>query len=106
MATDNSSPPEGVSQEDWTAYLNHKKEWAAMLRQRYDDELKNSPPIPPWEKYPEHEPGSLFWRMGIGEEYLTDYIGVYFEHSSQAEINAYKLKYPEPPDWAGWYKDQ
>jgi len=103
MATDNGLPPEGVSQEDWAAYLEHQKMWRAKLRLRYDNELRSSTPIPPWMKYPDQSRSSIFWRMGAGEEYLTDYVAVYFEYSSPEEIEAYKLKYPEPKSWSGWY---
>ncbi|MCF6442956.1 hypothetical protein L1077_26385 [Pseudoalteromonas luteoviolacea] len=101
MATDNNSPPEGVSQQDWNNYLAHQQKWRAKLKKRYDNELKSSPPVPPWQKYPDEAKSSMFWRMGIGEEYLTDYISVYFEYSSPEEIKAYKLKYPEPLSWSG-----
>lgn len=103
MALNELGPPKGVSDEDWKAYLAQKKEWDAMLKQRYENELKNSPPLPPWVKYPEHESGSLFWRMGEGEEYLIDYFSVYLKYASEADIRAYKLKYPAPKAWQTWY---
>ena len=105
MAMDGNTPPEGVSKEDWEAYLKHKQEWEVMLKARYENELKNSPPVPPWQKFPEQPAGSIFWRMGAGEEYLNDYIGVYFKYSTPEEISAYKSKYPEPTSWAGWYEN-
>ncbi|MCG7551188.1 hypothetical protein [Pseudoalteromonas sp. Of7M-16] len=103
MTSHELGPPKGMSDEDWKAFLEHEKSWQAMLKQRFDDDLKLSPPIPPWIKYPEHDSDSMFWRMGVGEEYLFDYFGVYLKYASKAELESYKLEYPAPNDWAGWY---
>lgn len=103
MASKESIPPEGVSQENWDAYLKHQKEWEEKLKLRYENELRKSPPIPPWEKFPEQPADSIFWRMGAGEEYLTDYMAVYFKFATPEEISAYQYKYPEPISWSGWY---
>jgi len=103
MASDELPPPEGVSIEDWNSYLKFKADWEVMLKQRFENELKASPPLPPWEKYPEYDSSNIFWRMGAGEEYLTDYFGVYIQYASLDEIKAYKLKYPAPKSWQGWY---
>ncbi|KTF17845.1 MULTISPECIES: hypothetical protein [Alteromonadales] len=105
MASNEIGAPEGVSAEDWEAYLKHKKDWEAMLQQRFESELKANPPLPPWEKFPEYEPSNIFWRMGTGEEYLIDYFGVYLKYASKDDIQAYKLKYPAPKIWENWYNE-
>jgi len=96
-------PPQGMSKEQWEAYLEHKKSWEVMLKNRFENELKDSPPPPPWVKHPDRERTSMFWRMGKGEAYLSDYVGVYFRYATEDDITAYKLKYPEPANWQGWY---
>ena len=101
LASDKS---DGTTDEQWNKYLEHKATWDKMLKDRYDNELKHTPPKPPWIKYPNRHPTDMFWRMGNGEDYLADYFGLYFKYSSKAEINAYKLKYPEHTDWLGTYE--
>lgn len=102
--TDNQ-PPAGVSKEQWQAYQQHKKSWQLMLKNRFETELKDSPPPPPWVKYPSRERASMFWRMGDGEAYLSDYVAVYLRYATKEEIAAYKFKYPEPENWSGWYSN-
>lgn len=105
VAASELGPPEGVSEEDWKAYLNLKKDRKAMLKKRFENELRIAPPLPPWKKHPDHQSGSMFWRMGVGEEYLTDYFSVYLKYASEDELKAYKLKYPAPRGWQDWYKE-
>ncbi|WP_310736518.1 hypothetical protein [Pseudoalteromonas sp. SR41-4] len=104
MAILASDKSDGTTDEQWNKYLEHKATWDKMLKDRYDNELKHTPPKPPWIKYPNRHPTDIFWRMGNGEDYLADYFGLYFKYSSKAEINAYKLKYPEHTDWLGTYE--
>lgn len=105
MTSEDEQPPIGMSQEKWQAYLEHQESREAMLKERFDTELKISPPIPPWLKYPEHAADSMFWRMGQGETYLHDYMVVYFKYASQAEKAAYKFKYPAPKEWTLFYNE-
>jgi len=101
MASDKSA---GSSDENWEKYLEHKASWDKMLKDRYLNELKHNPPKPPWIKYPNRHPTDIFWRMGDGEDYLVDYFGLYFKYSTESELMAYMLKYPEHKDWVGTYK--
>ena len=57
---------------------------------------------PPWRKYPEIPRGSIDWRMGRGEEH---YNAVYrmFSRLNPNEQDDYQGRFPEPPDWQGWY---
>ena len=93
-----------TTDEQRDKYLEHRAAWEKMLKERYENELKHNPPIPPWIKFPDYHPSEIFWRMGEGESYISDYVFTYFKYASKAEINAYKIKYPEPADWGGIYK--
>mgnify|MGYP006128788359 FL=1 len=93
-----------TTDEQQDKYLEHRAAWEKMLKERYDKELKHNPPIPPWIKFPDYHPSEIFWRMGEGESYISDYVFTYFKYASKAEINAYKIKYPAPADWGGIYK--
>ncbi len=105
MTSEKIEPPDGVSVEDWNAYLKHKKEWEEMLIQRFENELQFSPPLPPWLKYSEYaDSDSLFWRMGDGESYLSDYFDVYLKYASEFDLHEYKQKYPAPKDWEAYYQ--
>jgi hypothetical protein len=42
--------------------------------------------------------------MGDGEGHLYK-LHVYFKYCSIEERAAYEAKYPEPPEWLGWYSD-
>lgn len=95
--------PADLTDEQWNKYLEHKASWDKVLKKRFDDELKNNPPKPPWIKFPDYHPTDIFWRMGKGEDYLVDYFGLYFRYASGADLKAYKLKYPEHTDWLGTY---
>jgi len=57
--------------------------------------------IPSWERY-DQDPLSMFWRMGIGEEYTGKMVR-YFEALSDTEKTIYKLYNPEPNNWKGFY---
>ena len=98
------SPPLGVTPEDWQKYLEYSASREKELKARFEEEFVQSPPKPPWLKYPEYEPTDLFWRMGDGEGYLSDYIAVYFKYASPEDLRDYKANYPEPEEWQGWYK--
>lgn len=55
--------------------------------------------FPPWIAFPTIDQYDLFWRMGFGEEYLTQWVQYY---SATNQIK-YRTKYPEPSDWEGFY---
>lgn len=56
----------------------------------------------PWNKYPNVDPGDMYWRMGKGEEYIIDFTK-YYDALSEKEKNAYQLYNPTPKDWQGFY---
>lgn len=55
--------------------------------------------LPPWIAFPTISQYDLFWRMGLGEEYLTQW-SKYYLSTDQVE---YKSKYPESKEWEGIY---
>jgi hypothetical protein len=60
--------------------------------------------LPPWKKFPGIDSADMFWRMGVGEDYISQY-SKYFLSLSEREKTIYKLSYPTPNrDWAGYYE--
>jgi len=74
-------------------------------KQRFETELKSSPPEPPWKKHPGHPRSDQFWRTGIGSQYLMEYIWPYNRYSTKEARQLYRQTYPEPENWAGWYSE-
>lgn len=57
---------------------------------------------PPWFKFPDKDSMDMFWRMGVGEEYLIEF-GDYYNHLSEREQKIYQLTHPEPYQWRNFY---
>ena len=57
---------------------------------------------PPWIQYPDISPLDMFWRMGIGEEYITAHASQY-EKLDQKTKMEYMLNNPVPPEWSDYY---
>ncbi|WP_147336790.1 hypothetical protein [Pseudomonas abyssi] len=57
---------------------------------------------PLWNEFPRIPWGSAGWRMGFGETYLKQWNDWYINLSS-CEKEKYESKYPEPPEWEGFY---
>ncbi|AIN72535.1 NADAR family protein [Flavobacterium psychrophilum] len=55
--------------------------------------------LPPWIAFPTINQFDLFWRMGLGEEYLTQW-SRYYLNTDQVK---YKKKFPETNEWEGIY---
>lgn len=105
MADPELVPPKGMSQEEWKKHLDFDRKLELERKEKFEDELKNNPPEPPWVKYPEHSPNDLFWRMGKGETYIMENVHPYLEYATENALREYKKKYPEPNNWKGWYKN-
>ena len=75
-----------------------------MSEQELFRELQKTPPLPPWEAFPDLDPLSIGWRMGYGESHLYK-LHIYFKYCSLEERAAYEAEHPEPPGWLGWYSD-
>lgn len=58
--------------------------------------------LPPWNKFPNVEMNDLFWKMGLGEEYLYKFSKYYLNLSDKDKI-VYKLYYPSSLKWSGFY---
>lgn len=58
---------------------------------------------PPWIRYPYIARSSIGWRMGDGEQYMSDFIEWWDAQSIDAK-QAYKARYNTPVDWLGFYK--
>ncbi|PTS94413.1 hypothetical protein DBR11_23440, partial [Pedobacter sp. HMWF019] len=55
--------------------------------------------FPPWIAFPSINQNDLFWRMGIGENYLTQWAKFYFESNRET----YRNIFPENEDWKDVY---
>jgi len=54
--------------------------------------------VPPWIKYPNISPVSMFWRMGEGEDYLEKFYKTFFRLSDR-DKTIFKLTHLKPEDW-------
>jgi ribA/ribD-fused uncharacterized protein len=57
---------------------------------------------PPWAKFPNIESMGMFWNMGKGEDYLTEF-SKYYQRLTDREQMIYKLTNPSPYDWKAFY---
>ena len=55
----------------------------------------------PWLAFPEHPPGSLFWKMGGGSDYLAGWT-TWFVAQSNADRGAYLSQFAPPEGWSGY----
>ena len=66
-------------------------------------QYSSGPVLPPWKKFPQVAPLDMFWRMGVGEQYVTEF-GAFYESLSEKEKTIYQLSYPVNDDWSDYYK--
>ena len=57
---------------------------------------------PPWLAFPELQQGSMGWRMGYGEDYLTRFLK-WYDGLPEEDRAAYRQMFPEPATWRGWW---
>jgi len=55
--------------------------------------------LPPWIAFPTIDQYDMFWRMGLGEDYLIQW-SQYYLASDRVD---YRNKFPETDDWNGFY---
>ena len=55
----------------------------------------------PWLAFREHQPGSLFWKMGGGSDYLAEWT-TWFVAQSRADRERYLTRFPHPEAWSGY----
>jgi len=56
----------------------------------------------PWKAYPKIDPHDLFWRMGKGENIISDF-AEYYDKLTEKDKIIFKLTNPEPHNWKGFY---
>jgi len=56
--------------------------------------------FPPWIAFPHTDYHDLFWRMGLGEEYLYKWAQYYLNCSDKI---SYEFMFPAPSDWKEVY---
>lgn len=64
--------------------------------------MQNTDLRPPWIELPEIPWGSAGWRMGFGEQHWLQW-GRFYEVLSEEKRATYKLQWPEPEGWKGFY---
>jgi len=64
--------------------------------------MAGEPPVAPWEAFPE-PPSSMRWRMGAGEDVVTDWLPHWRGMDSAAQ-EAYLAKHPPPDAWRDWLR--
>jgi hypothetical protein len=65
-------------------------------------DLASHVPPPPWVKYPQFaEPSDLGWRMGFGEDYITEW-GRWYFGTSKANRQKYLSLFRTPDYWTDW----
>ncbi len=74
-----------------------------LLEEALRAELAERPELlPPWQRYPEGERFSSFWRMGQGEWYAMIFAR-WLEPLSREERALYFRRHgPVPTEWADW----
>lgn len=60
------------------------------------------PLLPPWYYMPEEPPGSMAWKMGWGDEYMTIFHRWYNEQTEETK-KKYRSENPEPEGWENFY---
>ncbi|RKE52771.1 NADAR family protein [Sphingobacterium detergens] len=63
--------------------------------------LKNAL-LPPWSKFPDKDAMDMFWRMGAGEEYITEFSN-YYDNLNEREKTIYQLTNPQSYQWESFY---
>ncbi len=60
--------------------------------------------VAPWIMYPNVAQEDMFWRMGAGDYYLSEFFKEFSELDSR-DKQIYRLTNPEPFDWSGFYDE-
>ena len=55
---------------------------------------------PPWDEFPE-PPSSLRWRMGPGEDYITEWVS-FWRRLPATMRQEYLVRHPPPAEWKEW----
>jgi len=57
--------------------------------------------LPPWLAFPEVDQKDMFWRMGLGENYLYVWSRYYLTLKNKSN---YHKQFPEPENWIGFFE--
>lgn len=57
--------------------------------------------LPPWLAFPEIEQYDMFWRMGLGENYVYLWSKYYLALENNSN---YQQLFPEPEGWSGYFE--
>jgi ribA/ribD-fused uncharacterized protein len=73
------------------------------LRQKIKKQFPNEQWIlPPWVAFPDIDQLDMFWRMGLGENFMYTWAKWYNTQSKEIKLQ-YQLSFPEPELWKGFY---
>jgi hypothetical protein len=104
-----SNQKENVAQDVETEVVDWVLEIIRLKEPRYGPLIKNylkdnhtDHLLPPWNEHAQIPHGSISWRMGYGEEYLSMF-WLFYAKLSESKRRAYQEKHPEPEDWRGFY---
>ena len=80
------------------------KNMLGLILMRVRAELSSISPdpdliFPPWIAFPSTDQADMFWRMGLGENYLLK-LNMYMTKHGREE---YMTKFPEPEEWKSFY---
>ena len=56
--------------------------------------------LPPWMAFKDIDMHDMFWRMGLGEDYMTKWARYYYSLSNPKD---YEEQFPAPQEWEGFY---
>ncbi|OED43349.1 hypothetical protein AB832_02610 [Flavobacteriaceae bacterium (ex Bugula neritina AB1)] len=82
------------------------KNMLGSLLMKVRDELRiinNDPNIvlPPWIAFPEIDQHDMFWRMGLGENYISTWSRYYLSMENKSD---YHKTFPEPENWKDFFE--
>ncbi|MGG1518690.1 NADAR family protein [Paenibacillus oryzisoli] len=75
--------------------------WLGRILMEIREGLEDYSPdflLPQWLVYPEHDPYSMFWRMGAGESYMM-YYADWWRGLSEAARREYDAYFVPPAEW-------
>ena len=85
----------------------HRQEYENWIKETIAKELTpQGDLLPPWQRYPEIQNGSIGWRMGYGEAYMIAW-DKWASQINQEQLIEYFKKYaPIPVEWLSWVSNR
>lgn len=79
------------------------RDWKTFYRGRLPEYLdSNGDLAPPWERFPTYERGTIGWRMGPGESWLSMWHVFAEDLDADARLGLLQRHPPAPVTWADW----